>query len=52
MALKQLNEQQIRDWTLEEKDRWWFENVWKGGYAPANHSFSSDRYALGRHSFR
>lgn len=30
MALKQLNEEQIRDWTLEQKDRWWFENVWKG----------------------
>ncbi|MGD9126606.1 MAG: OPT/YSL family transporter, partial [Planctomycetia bacterium] len=24
------NEEQIRDWTLEQKDRWWFENVWKG----------------------
>jgi len=30
MALKQLTEEQIRDWTLEQKDRWWFENVWRG----------------------
>ncbi|MGB9601991.1 MAG: OPT/YSL family transporter, partial [Limisphaerales bacterium] len=30
MAIKSLNEQQIREWSLEQKDRWWFENVWKG----------------------
>ncbi|HYW78933.1 MAG TPA: OPT/YSL family transporter, partial [Thermoguttaceae bacterium] len=30
MAIKQLNEEQVRDWTLQQKDRWWFENVWKG----------------------
>jgi putative OPT family oligopeptide transporter len=30
MAIKYLNEQQIRDWTLEQKDKWWFENVWRG----------------------
>ncbi|MCC6747651.1 MAG: OPT/YSL family transporter [Deltaproteobacteria bacterium] len=30
MALKHLDEQQIRDWTLEQKDRWWLENVYKG----------------------
>ncbi|MGC8744450.1 MAG: OPT family oligopeptide transporter [Verrucomicrobiia bacterium] len=30
MAIKSLNEDQIREWTLEQKDRWWFENVWKG----------------------
>jgi OPT family oligopeptide transporter len=28
--LKQLSEQQTEEWTLEQKDRWWFENVWKG----------------------
>jgi putative OPT family oligopeptide transporter len=28
--LKQLSEEQIREWSLEQKDRWWFENVWKG----------------------
>ncbi len=30
MAIKQLSEEQVRDWTLEQKDQWWFENVWKG----------------------
>jgi len=30
MALKQLDAEQVRTWTLEQKDRWWFANVWKG----------------------
>jgi putative OPT family oligopeptide transporter len=30
MALIQLSEEQVRTWTLEQKDRWWLENVWKG----------------------
>ncbi len=30
MALKQLTEEQVRTLTLEEKDRWWLENVYKG----------------------
>ena len=30
MALLQLDEEQVRTWTLEQKDRWWFENVWRG----------------------
>ena len=30
MTIRQLSEEQIRDWSLEEKDRWWLENVWKG----------------------
>ena len=30
MTLKQLNEEQVRDWTLEQKDRWWLENVFRG----------------------
>lgn len=30
MAIHQLDEEQVRTWTLEQKDRWWFENVWKG----------------------
>lgn len=29
MALKHLTEEQVRTWTLEQKDRWWFENVWR-----------------------
>lgn len=30
MPIKQLTEQQIREWTLEQKDRWWLENVYRG----------------------
>ncbi len=30
MAIKQLTEEQIREWTLEQKDRWWLENVYRG----------------------
>jgi OPT family oligopeptide transporter len=30
IELKQLSEKQTKEWTLEQKDKWWFENVWKG----------------------
>ena len=30
MALKHLTPEQVRTWTLEQKDRWWLENVWRG----------------------
>lgn len=30
MAIKQLTEQQVRDWTLQQKDEWWLKNVYKG----------------------
>ncbi len=30
MALQQLNDEQIRTWTLEQKDRWWLANVFRG----------------------
>src|SRR5215208_1529332 len=30
MAIKQLTEEQVRTWTLEEKDRWWLANVYRG----------------------
>jgi putative OPT family oligopeptide transporter len=30
MAIEQLNEEQIRTWTLEQKDRWWRKNVYRG----------------------
>ncbi len=33
MALKQLTEEQVRRWTREQKDRWWFENVFRGDMA-------------------
>ncbi|MBN2508189.1 MAG: OPT/YSL family transporter [Verrucomicrobia bacterium] len=30
MAIQHLSDEQVRTWTLEQKDRWWFEQVWKG----------------------
>ncbi len=30
MAIPQLDDEQIRTWTLEQKDRWWLANVWRG----------------------
>jgi len=33
MALKQLTEEQVRTWTLEQKDRWWLANVFRGDMA-------------------
>ncbi len=33
MALNQLNEEQIRNWTRGQKDRWWLENVYRGDMA-------------------
>src|SRR5258708_3524417 len=30
MAIHELDEEQIRTWTLEEKDRWWLDKVYRG----------------------
>lgn len=30
MAIKSLNDEQIRTWTREQKDRWWLENIFRG----------------------
>jgi putative OPT family oligopeptide transporter len=30
MAIEQLTEEQIQTWTIEQKDRWWLENVFRG----------------------
>ncbi|HEX7560039.1 MAG TPA: OPT family oligopeptide transporter [Usitatibacter sp.] len=30
MAILQLTEEQVRQWTREQKDRWWLENVYRG----------------------
>lgn len=33
MAIKQLTEKQVREWTLDQKDEWWLKNVYKGDMA-------------------
>ena len=30
MALQHLTDEQIRDWSREQKDQWWFKNVFRG----------------------
>ncbi len=30
MALQQLSDEQVRTWTREQKDQWWFHNVFRG----------------------
>ncbi|MFQ5424002.1 MAG: OPT family oligopeptide transporter [Phycisphaerae bacterium] len=30
MAIQQLTDEQVRTWTIEQKDRWWLENVFRG----------------------
>jgi uncharacterized oligopeptide transporter (OPT) family protein len=30
VAILQLTEEQVRQWTREQKDRWWLENVYRG----------------------
>ncbi len=30
MSITQLTEEQVKTWTLEQKDKWWLENVYKG----------------------
>ena len=30
MAIPSLSDEQIRNWTREQKDRWWLENVYRG----------------------
>ncbi len=30
MSLPQLSQEEVRTWSLEQKDRWWLENVFKG----------------------
>lgn len=36
MAIKELTPEQVRSMTLEEKDRWWLENVYKGNMPQLN----------------
>ncbi|MCA9058690.1 MAG: OPT/YSL family transporter, partial [Planctomycetaceae bacterium] len=30
MAIQELSDDQIHEWTVEQKDRWWLENVYRG----------------------
>ena len=30
MAIKQLSEEQVREWSAQKKDKWWLENIFRG----------------------
>jgi OPT family oligopeptide transporter len=34
VAIKELNEEQVRTWTVEQKDRWWLTEVFRGFFVP------------------
>jgi OPT family oligopeptide transporter len=36
MELKELSPEQVRDWTLEQKDRWWLNEVYRGDMPQLN----------------
>jgi uncharacterized oligopeptide transporter (OPT) family protein len=47
MALEQLSDQQVRDWTRAQKDRWWLENVWRGDMPQLTLRSAATGFALG-----
>lgn len=36
MAIQELTEEQVRTWSLEKKDRWWLENIYRGNAPQLN----------------
>jgi len=47
MAIKQLTEEQIRTWTRAQKDRWWFEEVYRGDLPQLTWSSGLSGFFLG-----
>ena len=47
MALIQLTPEQIREWTREQKDRWWLENVFRGDMAQLTIRSAATGFLLG-----
>lgn len=47
MALQQLDEEQVRSWTREQKDRWWLENVYRGDMAQLTLRSGATGFVLG-----
>ncbi len=47
MALKQLSPEEIRDWSREQKDRWWLENVFRGDMAQLTIRSAATGFLLG-----
>jgi len=47
MALIQLTPEQIRNWSREQKDRWWLENVYRGDMAQLTPRSAATGFVLG-----
>src|SRR5512134_2190728 len=47
MAIPHLTEEQIRTWSREQKDRWWFENVFRGDMPQLTLRSAVTGFALG-----
>jgi uncharacterized oligopeptide transporter (OPT) family protein len=47
MAIQQLTEQQIHEWSPEQKDRWWLENVYRGNMAQLTLRSAATGFILG-----
>ena len=47
MALKQLTPEQVRDWTREQKDRWWFDHVYRSNMPQLTLRSASTGFLLG-----
>jgi uncharacterized oligopeptide transporter (OPT) family protein len=47
MAIQQLTEQQIHEWTTEQKDKWWLENVYRGNMAQLTLRTAATGFILG-----
>jgi len=47
MTLQHLSPEQVRNWTRERKDRWWFENVYRGDMPQLTLRSALTGFALG-----
>jgi len=47
MAIEQLNEEQIRTWTRDQKDEWWFKNIYRGDMPQLTWSSGLSGFFLG-----
>ena len=52
MALQQLTDEQVRTWTLEQKDRWWLDNVFRGDMPQLTLRSARHRLPARRHPAR
>src|SRR4051812_35207153 len=47
MAIQELSDEQVRTWSLEQKDRWWLKNVYRGNMPQLNFRSAATGMLLG-----